>query len=76
MASSSSHNRNSKGKNQFDPVCESDLISIVQMLILFTPVPADSPILQDALKKYHRHLITDNKRISDLLLADYNIEMK
>ncbi|KAF8967102.1 hypothetical protein BDZ97DRAFT_1903511 [Flammula alnicola] len=59
MASSSSHNRNPKGKNQFDPV-----------------LTADSSILQEALEKYHRRLITDNKRISDLLLADHNIEMK
>jgi hypothetical protein len=77
MASSSSHNRNPKGKNQFDPVCESDsLISIIQLPILFAAVSADSPILQEALEKYHHRLITDNKRISDLLLADHKIDMK
>jgi hypothetical protein len=77
MALSSSHNRNPKGKNQFDPVCESGfLISIVQPLIFFATVTADSPILQEALEKYHRQLITDNNRISELLLADHNIEMK
>jgi hypothetical protein len=77
MASSSSHNRNPKGKNPFDPVCESGfLISNVQLLIFFGTVTADSPILQEALKKYHRQLITDNNRISEPLLADHNIEMK
>jgi hypothetical protein len=77
MASLSSHNRNPKGKNQFDPVCESGfLISIVQPLIFFATVTADSPILQEALKKYHCQLITNNNRISKLLLADHNIKIK
>ena len=77
MASSSSHNRNPKGKNQFGPVCESgSSISIVQLLTFFGTVTADNPILQEALEKYHHQLITDNNRISELLLADHNIEMK
>ncbi|KDR70412.1 hypothetical protein GALMADRAFT_230064 [Galerina marginata CBS 339.88] len=59
MASSSAHNRNPKGKNQFAPV-----------------LTADDPTLQAALEKYHRGLITDNARISELLLADHGIEMK
>ena len=41
----------------------------------FGTVTADSPILQEALEKYHRRLITDNNRISELLLVDHNIEM-
>ena len=77
MASSSSYNRNPKGNNQFDPVCESgSLISVIQSLTFFGTVTADSPILQEALEEYHRRLITNNNRISELLLADHNIEMK
>ncbi|KAK2459393.1 hypothetical protein APHAL10511_008591 [Amanita phalloides] len=59
MASSSSHNRNPEGKNQYGHV-----------------VSADDPVLQEALKKYHHGLIMDNNIISELLLADYGIEMK
>lgn len=40
------------------------------------PVSADDPVLQEALKEYHRRLITDNDKISELLLADYKIDMK
>ena len=39
-------------------------------------VSADSPVLQEALKKYHRELISDNIRISELLLAEHGIDMK
>ena len=39
-------------------------------------VSADDPVLQEALKKYHQGLITDNNRISELLLVDHGIEMK
>ncbi|KAF8714408.1 hypothetical protein AX14_012714 [Amanita brunnescens Koide BX004] len=59
MASSSLHNRNPEGKNQYDPV-----------------LSANDPVLQEALRKYHRGLITDNDRISELLFADYGITMK
>lgn len=57
-------------------VSRSSSILIVQSLIPFNTVTADSPILREALEKYHRGLITDNKRISELLLADYGIDMK
>jgi len=40
------------------------------------PVSADDPVLQEVLKEYHRRLITDNNKISELLLADYKIDMK
>ena len=39
-------------------------------------VSADSPVLREALEKYHRELISDNKRISKLLLAKHGIDMK
>jgi hypothetical protein len=39
-------------------------------------VTADSLLLQEALERYHRRLITDNRRISELLLADHGIDMK
>ena len=39
-------------------------------------VSADDPVLQEALKTYHQRLITDNNKISELLLADYKIDMK
>lgn len=39
-------------------------------------VTAESPLLQEALDKYHQGLITDNQRISELLLADHGIVMK
>ncbi|KAF8236371.1 hypothetical protein L208DRAFT_1457659 [Tricholoma matsutake] len=59
MASSSVHNRNPEGKNQYGAV-----------------LSACNPVLQEALRKYHQELITDNNRISELLLADYGIDMK
>jgi hypothetical protein len=59
MASSSTHNRNPKGQNQYGPV-----------------LTADNPLLREVLEKYHQRLITDNNRISELLLADHNIVMK
>ncbi|KIM43482.1 hypothetical protein M413DRAFT_443403 [Hebeloma cylindrosporum] len=58
MASSSSHNRNPTGKNQYGAV-----------------LTAESPVLQEALERYHRGLITDNQRISELLFADHGITM-
>ena len=36
----------------------------------------DEQVSSAALTKYHNRLITDNNCISELLLADHNIEMK
>ena len=79
MALSSAHNRNPEGKNQYVPICESKFpITVIIMLNLFQNyiVTAESPLLQEALDKYHQGLITDNQRISELLLADHGIVMK
>ena len=65
------------GKNQFGPVCESGMLAVQFIPYPFVIiVPADNPVLQEALEKYHRGLITDNTRISKLLQADYGIDMK
>ncbi|KAH9479297.1 hypothetical protein JR316_0007886 [Psilocybe cubensis] len=37
---------------------------------------ATDPVLQEALYEYHRQLITNDKLISELLMADHNINMK
>ena len=37
---------------------------------------ANAQDLKPALEKYHRQGLTSNKRISELLKADYNIEIK
>jgi hypothetical protein len=81
MASSSTFNRNPEGKNQYGTVCESNsrfVLVLIQVLYMIYRilVTADSQLLQDALNKYHRRLITDNRRISELLLAEYDIDMK
>ena len=79
MASSSMHNRNPEGKNQYGAVCESKVsshfITYLSYLHIIL-VSAHDPVLQEALRKYYRELITDNNRISELLLADYGIDMK
>ena len=76
MASSSAHNRNPEGKNQYGTVCESKNSSCFITYLRIILVTASNPVLQEALKKYHRGLITDNNKISELLLADYGIDMK
>ena len=78
MASSNSHNRNPEGKNQYGHVGEPKISS--QLYVIVYPhiilVSANDPVLQEALRKYHRELVTDNNKISERLLADYRIEMK
>jgi len=78
MASSSSHNRNPEGKNQYGHVGELKISSHLYFIVYphIILVSASDPVLQEALKKYHQGLITDNNIISELLLADHGIEMK
>ena len=79
MVLSSAHNRNPKGKNQYDPIRESNFLLVTIISLVFLKkyiVTAESPLLQEALEKYHRGLITDDRRISELLLADHSIVMK
>lgn len=54
------------------PKISSRFISSLHIIL----VSASDPVLQTALKKYHQGLITDNNLISELLLADYDIDMK
>jgi hypothetical protein len=70
----SSFNRNPTGKNQFDlrkcscvPNARTSTACLAR---------ADDEILSDALKKYHREQLTDNKQISQRLAAEYGIKMR
>jgi len=69
MSSSSAHNRNPEGKNQYGTVCELLNLPVIISHPHVNPVSADSPVLREALEKYHRELISDNTRISELLLG-------
>ena len=51
------------------------VLKFFQVIDVFT-VKADDETLITALQKYHRQLLTHNKTISDLLLADYGITMR
>ena len=79
MSLSSTQNRNLEGKNQlqYGVVCESsNFASHHWFVLILITVPANNPVLWEALEKYHRELISDNVQISELLLAEYGIDMK
>jgi hypothetical protein len=72
-----SHNRNPLGRNQHGPVCKC-LIFIhceygINASIL---VKADDSTLHPALEKYHREGLTNDKKISERLMREYDIDMK
>ena len=70
----SSFNRNPTGKNQFDlRKCTCALNAWTSTACL---ARADNEILSNALKKYHREQLTNNKQISQRLAAEYGIKMR
>jgi len=70
-----SHTRNPTGKNQHNL---RELLCLLekQLLTLIPLASADDATLKDALLKYHREKLTNNRAISERLKAEYNIIMR
>jgi hypothetical protein len=73
----SSYNRNPMGINQHN--LGEHIVHFIQVVHVLTDDPiagADDPTLKAALEKYHRENITDAKKISMRLNAEYGIKMR
>ncbi len=71
------YNRNPSGKNQYSP-CGVFLITLFlsELNYGFSNVATiDDPLLVEALEKYHREKLDNNRLISQRLKTDYGIEM-
>ena len=66
---------NPTGKNQYAVIREL-LVFCGIFVYLFDLAQADDPVLVAALHEFHAQKLTNNKRISELLQAKYNITMR
>ncbi|KAF8343257.1 hypothetical protein F5887DRAFT_1076007 [Amanita rubescens] len=72
-----SYNRNPSGKNQYSP-CGVFLTTLFPSELNYgfaIVATIDDPLLAEALEKYHREKLDNNRLISQRLKADYGIEM-
>ena len=66
-----SHNHNPRGNNQHGAIRMYLIRECGQMLSSHLTVKADDEVLASALHKYHKELLTNNKKISACLFSDH-----